>query len=189
MPLTDTTIRNAKPGDKAKKLFDSGGLYLEVAPSGGKWWRLKYRFGGKEKRLSLGVYPEVSLKDARERRDEARKLLANEIDPSENRRAKKAAREERVANSFEVVAREWFAKHVPNWSESHGDRIIRRIERRGALETVHRALSNCGQVFRLCYCHWPRCARSFSRPAGRLAAGLRVNTLQLSPNRKRLPRS
>ncbi|MEJ1385345.1 MAG: integrase arm-type DNA-binding domain-containing protein [Candidatus Sedimenticola sp. (ex Thyasira tokunagai)] len=176
MPLTDTAIRNAKPSEKARKIFDGGGLYLEVAPSGGKWWRLKYRFGGKEKRLSLGVYPDVSLKDARERRGEARKLLANEVDPSENRKAKKAAQGERAANSFEVVAREWYAKHSPNWSANHGNRIIRRLERdifpwvggkpiadisapllleavrrieqRGALETAHRALGNCGQVFR-----------------------------------------
>ncbi|HYW91863.1 MAG TPA: integrase arm-type DNA-binding domain-containing protein [Gammaproteobacteria bacterium] len=176
MPLTDTAIRNAKPGDKARKLFDGGGLYLEVAPTGGKWWRLKYRYGGKEKRLSLGVYPDVSLKDARDRRDEARKLLANDIDPSENRKATKAAKVERAANSFEAVAREWYAKHSPNWSANHGDRIIRRLERdifpwlggkpiaditapqllevirrieqRGALETAHRALGNCGQVFR-----------------------------------------
>lgn len=176
MPLTNTEIRNAKPADKARKLFDGGGLYLEVAPSGGKWWRLKYRYGGKEKRLSLGVYPDISLKDARNRRDEARKLLANDIDPSENRKASKAAKVERSANSFEVVAREWYAKHAPNWSSDHGDRIIRRLERdifpwlggkaiaditapqllnviqrieqRGALETAHRALGNCGQVFR-----------------------------------------
>jgi len=176
MPLTNTAIRNAKPADKTRKLFDGGGLYLEVTPSGGKWWRLKYRYGGKEKRLSLGVCPEVSLKDARNRRDEARKLLANDIDPSENRKASKAAKVERSANSFEVVAREWYAKHSPNWTSDHGDRIIRRLERdifpwlggkaiaditapqllnviqrieqRGALETAHRALGNCGQVFR-----------------------------------------
>ena len=176
MPLSDTAIRNAKPGDKARKLFDGGGLYLEISPKGGKWWRLKYRFDGKEKRLSLGVYPDVSLKDARERRDEARKLLANEIDPSENRKAKKTAKVERASNSFEVVAREWFAKHEPNWSTNHANRTIRRLERdifpwiggkpiaditapqlleavqrieqRGALETAHRALGNCGQVFR-----------------------------------------
>lgn len=129
MPLSDTAIRNAKPGDKARKMFDGGGLYLEISPKGGKWWRLKYRFDGKEKRLSLGVYPDVSLKDARERRDDARKLLANEIDPSENRKAKKAAKVERAANSFEVVAREWFAKHEPNWSANHANRIIRRLER------------------------------------------------------------
>lgn len=176
MPLSDTAIRNAKPANKAKKLFDGGGLYLEVAPNGGKWWRLKYRFDGREKHLSLGVYPDVSLKDARDRRDEARKLLANEIDPSENRKAKKAVKVERAANSFEVVAREWFAKYEPNWSANHANRIIRRLERdifpwiggkaiavitapqlleavrwieqRGALETTHRALGNCGQVFR-----------------------------------------
>ena len=77
MSLTDTAIRNAKPSAKPVKMFDGGGLYIEVAPSGGKWWRLKYRFGGKEKRVSLGVYPDVGLKDARDRRDEARKLLAS----------------------------------------------------------------------------------------------------------------
>ena len=176
MPLTDTAIRNAKPGPKPIRMFDGGGLYLEVAPSGGKWWRFKYRFGGKEKRLSLGVYPDVGLKEARERRDEARKLLAGDIDPGENRKAKQAAQADRAANSFEVVAREWFAKFGPTWSPSHGDRIIRRLERdifpwiggrpvadvtapellavlrriegRGAVETAHRAQQNCGQVFR-----------------------------------------
>jgi integrase len=176
MALTDTQIRKAKPTEKTQRLFDGGGLYLEISPKGGKWWRLKYRFGGKEKRLSLGVYPDISLKEARERRDDARKLLANEIDPSENRKAVKAAKVERAGNSFEVVAREWYAKHSPNWSANHGDRIIRRLERdifpwlggkpiaeisapqlleairrieqRGALETAHRALGNCGQVFR-----------------------------------------
>jgi len=176
MPLSDTQIRKAKPAEKTQRLFDGSGLYLEISPKGGKWWRLKYRFGGKEKRLSLGVYPDVSLKDARERRDDSRKLLANSIDPGENRKAKKAAKVERATNSFEVIAREWYAKHSPNWSASHGDRIIRRLERdifpwiggkpiaditapqllevirrieqRGALETAHRALGNCGQVFR-----------------------------------------
>ncbi len=174
--LTDTEIRAAKPRQKAAKLFDERGLYLEVTPTGGKWWRLKYRFSGKEKRLSLGVYPDVSLKDARARRDAARKLVADGIDPSENRKAQAIAKQDRAANSFEVVAREWYAKHAPNWAEHHGDRIIRRFERdifpwiggkpiadvaapellavvrriesRGALETAHRALGNCGQVFR-----------------------------------------
>ncbi|WP_376697247.1 tyrosine-type recombinase/integrase [Wenzhouxiangella sp. EGI_FJ10305] len=176
MPLTDTAIRNAKPADKARKLFDERGLYLEVAPSGGKWWRLKYRFGGKEKRISLGVYPDVALKEARERRDEARKLLANDIDPSEHRRTQKAAQHDRAANSFEAVAREWHTKHLPSWTEKHAETIIRRlelnvfpwlggkpiaditapqllpvirrIEERGALETAHRVLGCCGQVFR-----------------------------------------
>ena len=176
MALSDTAIRNAKPRAKPFKLFDGGGLYLEVSPPGGKWWRLKYRFGDKEKRFSLGVYPDVSLKDARERRDAARKLLANEIDPSQNRKALRSARADLAANSFELVAREWFAKYSANWAANHSDRIIgrferdifpwigrrpmteltapellavmRRIESRGALETAHRALGNCSQVFR-----------------------------------------
>ncbi len=174
--LTNTAVRNAKPSEKSRKLFDGKGLYLEIAPAGGKWWRLKYRFNGKEKRLSLGTYPDVSLKDARERRDEARKLVANKIDPSAHRKAQKTATIERAANSFEVVTREWFAKHKINWAPAHASRIIRRFERdifgwlgdrpiaditapqllevirriedRGALETAHRTLGNCGQVFR-----------------------------------------
>ncbi len=176
MPLTDTAIKRTRPGTKTTKLFDGGGLYLEVAPSGGKWWRLKYRFGGKEKRLSLGVYPDVGLKLARDRRDDARKLLANDVDPGEHRKATKAAEGESAANGFEVLAREWFAKFKPNWVASHADKIIsrlerdlfpwigsrpiselkapelltclRRVEARGALETAHRILQNCGQVFR-----------------------------------------
>jgi integrase len=155
---------------------DSRGLYLEVAPAGGKWWRFKYRFSGKEKRLSLGVYPDVTLKNARERRDEARKLLANGIDPGENRKVQKSARADRNANSFEVVAREWFAKFKPNWVDAHSDKVIRRLERdifpwiggkaisdvgapdllaclrrvesRGTVETAHRALQSCRQIFR-----------------------------------------
>jgi integrase len=175
MPLTDTTIRNAKPSDKPLRLHDEKGLYLELSPAGGKWWRFKYRYDSKDRRLSLGVYPDVSLKDARQRRDDARKLLADGIDPSENRKAK-FAKSERSANSFEVVAREWFAKHSPNWAASNADKIIkrlendafpwigsrpiteitppellavlRRIESRGALESAHRIRGYCGQIFR-----------------------------------------
>jgi integrase len=176
MKLSDTTIRNAKPTDKPRKLADGGGLYIEIAPSGGKWWRYRYRFEGKPNRISLGVYPDVSLKDAREKHADARKLLAAGVDPSANKKAVKSAKSERAANSFEVVAREWFDKHAPNWKENHSSKIIRRlevdifpwlgarpiaevtapdllttirrIESRGALETAHRALANCGQVFR-----------------------------------------
>jgi integrase len=176
MPLTDTAIRTAKASGKTQKLFDGGGMYLEVSPSGGKWWRLKYRIGGKEKRLSLGVYPDVGLKLARERREEARKQVAQGIDPSGHRQAAKAADASRASNSFEVIAREWFTKFKPNWVDSHADKIIkrferdvfpwigsqpitavtapellkvlRRIENRGALETAHRTQQNCGQVFR-----------------------------------------
>lgn len=176
MPLTDTAIRKAVPAAKPRRLFDGGGLYLEVAPSGGKWWRFKYRIDGKEKRLSLGVYPAVSLKDARARREESRRLVAQSIDPSANRKAARSARANRSSNSFEAVAREWFAKFEPNWAANHSERILRRlendvfpwigarpvaevgapellalarrIESRGALETAHRVLGNCGQVFR-----------------------------------------
>ncbi len=176
MALSDLVIRNAKPEAKPVRKFDGGGLYLEITPSGGKLWRLKYRFGGKEKVLALGKYPEVGLKDARERRDDARKLLANDVDPAENRKQQKAAKAERAANSFEAVAREWIAKNTPTWAATHTSKIVRRlemyvfpwlggrpiaeinapellamarrIEGKGALETAHRALQNCGQVFR-----------------------------------------
>jgi len=125
MPLTDT----AKPGDKPVKLFDERGLFLLVSPAGGKWWRFKYRFNGKHKTLSMGVYPDVGLKEARERRDHARKQVAAGIDPGENRKAMKSARAERAANSFEVVTRQWFAKYSTTWAANHGDRIIRRFAR------------------------------------------------------------
>src|SRR5271168_3503595 len=129
MPLTDTAVRNAKPGKKAVKLFDDRGLYLEVSPAGGKWWRHKYRFEGKEKRLSLRVYPDVGLKEARDRRDDARKLLASGVDPGEHRKAQKLTRNEQAVNSFEVVGRQWFAKYATNWAASHSERTMRRFER------------------------------------------------------------
>lgn len=176
MALTDTAIRKAKPREdgKARKLFDGGGLFLLVKPNGARYWRLKYRFHGKEKLLALGVYPDVSLKSARDKRDDARKQIAAGIDPSEARKAEKAARSSE--NSFEAIAREWWSKHKPNWSESHSSRImlrlendvfpwigskpiqditppelltvLRRIENRGALETAHRIHQSCGQIFR-----------------------------------------
>ena len=176
MPLTDTLARNAKPAAKTVRMFDRDGLYLEVSPRGGKWWRLKYRFAGREKRVSLGVYPEVNLKKARARTIDARQLLDAGVDPSENRRAAKAAQIEGASNSFEVVTREWIDRQMKSWVKGHGERIltrferdifpwigarpiadltapellttVRRIEKRGALETAHRALSNCGQVVR-----------------------------------------
>jgi integrase len=176
MPLTDTAIRNTKPTAKPTKMSDSGGLYLLLNPNGSRWWRLDYRFMGKRKTLSMGVYPEVSLKDARTRRDDARKLLAADVDPGENRKAVKASKIAQSANSLEIVTREWYAKYSTTWNEAHGERIIRRFERdifpwlgnkaiseitapeilatvrkiedRGALETAHRALGNFGQVLR-----------------------------------------
>jgi hypothetical protein len=127
--LNDVKIRNAKAAEKSQRLYDERGLYLEVSPAGGKWFRLKYRFGGVEKRISLGVYPDVSLKEARGRRDECRKLLAGGVDPSENRKATRSAQSERASNSFEVVTREWFAKYSPGWAANHSTRVIRRFER------------------------------------------------------------
>ncbi|MBX7149159.1 integrase arm-type DNA-binding domain-containing protein [bacterium] len=184
MSLTDIQVKTAKPKDNPKKpgekitdrLFDGGGLYLEVSPTGGKWWRYKYRFDGKEKRLSLGVYPDVTLKEAREKHIEARKLRSNGVDPLQNRYAMKAARAEKSANTFEVIAREYFSKPSGRCSEAHQKNIVRRleidifpwigsrpisevttpelsvvlrkVENRGALETAHRLLQNCEQVFR-----------------------------------------
>ena len=127
MPLTDTAIRTAKPKDKAYKLSDGGGMYLEVSPAGGKWWRIKYRFDGKEKRISLGVYPDVTLKVARERREEARKLLAAGIDPGAHRKATKAAGEAVQANTFEAVAREWHSIQKSRWTERHAGRVMDRL--------------------------------------------------------------
>lgn len=174
MPLSDAAIRRAKPSEKPQKLSDGGGLYLLLQPAGARYWRLKYRFGGKEKLLAVGVYPEVSLALARQRRDDARKLLAKGIDPGEHRKAVAAARAELGANTFEVIAREWLGKR--DWVASYrvkveawfvndvfpwiGSRpaaeleapdflaVARRVERRGAIESAHRILQNCGQVMR-----------------------------------------
>ncbi|MBN2056792.1 DUF4102 domain-containing protein [bacterium] len=112
MKLTNTAVRAAKPGKKTRRLFDGKGSYVEVAPKGGKWWRFKYRFAGKEKRLSLGVYPDVSLKQARERREECRRLVAEGIDPSRHRQVLSLEQVERSANSFQPVAVEWFTNHL-----------------------------------------------------------------------------
>lgn len=116
MPLADTTVRKARPADKRYRLFDEKGLYLEVAPTGGKWWRFKYRFAGKEKRLSLGTYPEVPLKVARERRDRAREQVAAAIDPGVARKAQRQSQSDVVVDSFEVIAREWSAVRQGGWS-------------------------------------------------------------------------
>ena len=117
MPLSDVAIRKAKATDKAQRLFDGFGLYLEVTPAGSKLWRQKYRFAGKEKRLAHGSYPTVTLAEARERREEARKLLSKGLDPAEHRRASRAAAEDRAGNSFEVIAREWLGRQawVPHY--------------------------------------------------------------------------
>ncbi|KHL06411.1 UNVERIFIED_CONTAM: integrase [Mumia flava] len=169
-------MRNTKPADKPIKLFDGGGLFLHITPAGQRYWRLKYRFAGKEKLLALGVYPDVGLKEARDRREEAKRLLGEGIDPSVERKVQKVATVERAANSFEAVAREWHGKYAPGWSDSNSKKVLarlendvfpwlggrpiaelkapdlltvcRRVESRGALDTAHRVLQTCGQIFR-----------------------------------------
>lgn len=176
MPLTDTTIRTAKPGEKPYKLTDEKGLFLLVNPNGGKWWRLKFRIGGKEKQLSLGTYPDTGLKDARSKRDEARKMMTDGIDPSEHRKAVKETACELAANSFEVICREWLEHKRSNIQEAQylkakarlekdvfpwmGARpiaeinapevlaVLRRIDARGARYTAHKAKSEISQCFR-----------------------------------------
>ncbi|HWG09873.1 MAG TPA: integrase arm-type DNA-binding domain-containing protein [Rhodanobacteraceae bacterium] len=173
-PLSPSAVANARPKKTACTLRDGFGLLLLVKPEGGKLWRFDYRRPGTGKRntLSLGTYPDVSLKRAREKRDDARKLLADGIDPGEKRKAEAQA----PADTFEAVAREWFAKYSPQWAEDHANRNIRRLERdvfpwigskplanvtapdilavleridaRGARETAHRARTNIGQVIR-----------------------------------------
>ena len=172
MPLTDTAIRNARTAEKAYKLPDGGGLVLLVNPNGSKWWRWRYRFRGVEKMLSFGVYPEATLKLARERRDEARHLLARGIDPGAKRRVERASQ----ANTFEAIAREWFDLNQKKFAEatiektrwtlegllfpSLGSRPIgeitapeilatlRPLEARGKHETAHRTRQRASQVFR-----------------------------------------
>lgn len=193
MPLTDVEIRSARRGPKVQRLWDEKGLYLEIAPARetasaapekksqkiisktARWWRFKYRFGGAEKRLALGPYSAMSLQEARIARDESRKLLRAGIDPGAEKRKEKSAKIDRAANTFEKVAREWFAKQASVWVPAHAVRIIRRFERdifpwmgsrpiaeisapellavlrriesRGVRETTRRALGDCGMVF------------------------------------------
>ncbi|MCL2791375.1 MAG: integrase arm-type DNA-binding domain-containing protein, partial [Desulfobulbus sp.] len=128
MPLTETAIKNLKPGEKLYRVADEKGLCLEVTPSGGKLWRLKYRFGGKQKLLALGKYPEITLREARDRRDEARKLLAHGVDPSEERKAEKAAEKEQQVNTFGRIAEEWLETWREGKSERHVDDIVARMK-------------------------------------------------------------
>jgi len=128
MPLTDTTIRNAKPGPKPVRLFDGAGLYLELAPGGGRWWRLKYRIGGKEKRLSLGTYPETSLKAARDRRDDARRLLAAGTDPAAQRKADRLHARLEAEQSFKRIALAWHSHQAARWAPSTRAQVLASLE-------------------------------------------------------------
>ncbi len=174
--LSKLLIDKTKHGCKTKRLADGRGMYLEISPNGGKWWRFKYRIGGKEKRISLGVYPDVGLADARDKREAARNLVAAGIDPADHRKAAQIETVELTENTFEAIAREWFGMFSVKWVPGHADKIIRRlelyvfpwigalpikaitapellavlrrVESRGANETAHRALQVCGRVFR-----------------------------------------
>ncbi|TSK04365.1 MAG: DUF4102 domain-containing protein [Geobacter sp.] len=175
LPLSEADVRTAKPKDKDYKLMDGSGLFLLVTPSGGKLWRLDYRYNGKRKTLALGAYSAISLAEARKRREDAKALLAQNLDPSDIKKAKKASRQGAEANSFEVIAREWHARFTPTWSESHAYWLLRRLEQYvfpaiGArpiaelkssdvlkvlrriesvtLETAHRVKFVIGQIFR-----------------------------------------
>lgn len=128
MALTDLKVKAARAKEKPYKLPDERGLVLLVSPNGGKYWRWSYRFDGKQKTMALGVYPDVSLADARSRRDEARKLLANGVDPGNVKKAQKAARMADAENTFKAVSLEWLGKQKPGWSEGHYDRVYARLE-------------------------------------------------------------
>lgn len=175
IPLTEIKIKNAKSKAQAYKLFDGDGLFLLITPSGGKLWRLKYRFNDKEKTLTLGQYPAISLLNARCKRDDARRLLANNVDPDAVRKAQKQAQVEET-ETFEIISREWLERFKSKWQEEYADKImhrlelnifpwigsrpikdikapellsvLRRIESRDALELAHRTRNICGQVFR-----------------------------------------
>ncbi|QFY43969.1 tyrosine-type recombinase/integrase [Candidatus Methylospira mobilis] len=174
--LSDIQVRKAKPQEKPFKLADERGLYLLVNPNGAKLWRMNYRFTGKQKTLALGVYPDVSLSDARTKRDEARQLMAQGIDPSAQRKSAKAATAERAANSFEVIAREWLESQRSKWDTGTHEKIqarlesnlfpylgvrpiaeitapeqltaLRRVAERGANHTAARLRSDVSRIFR-----------------------------------------
>ena len=174
MTLKDIEVRNAKPKEKMYRLFDGDGLYLEIIPAGGKYWRFKYQFAGKEKRLAFGVYPEVSLADARERRAQARKMVAAGDDPGQVKKEAKRLLIQKHENTFELIAREWHDNRLSKWTPIHAKKILtrlemhvfprigtrpiaeistsellsvmRKIEEHGA-EIAHRLLQVCGQVF------------------------------------------
>lgn len=174
--LTDTKIKTARPKNQAYKLYDGGGLFLLVTPNGGKYWRLKYRYAGKEKLLAFGVYDHVSLAQARDKRKAAKKLLATGADPSLAKKEEKRQQIMQARNSFETVAREWHNHQAHKWTPKHSHQVLhtleqdifpsigsrpvaeispaelldvlRAIEQRGALEVAARVLQRCGAVFR-----------------------------------------
>lgn len=176
MPLTEKTLKSLKSPDKIKKVSDAAGLYIELHPNGAQYWRLKYRYAGKEKRMALGVYPAVSLKDARQQRDTAKRLLAEGIDPNAKKQEEKRLASFNAENTFISVAKEWHDTNKSQWTPGHAAKIwrrlemhifpdigkrpiadikslellntIKKIERNGTTETAHRVLQTCNVIFR-----------------------------------------
>lgn len=202
MPLTDTAIRAAKPRERSYKLTDGYGMYLEVMPNGSKYWRLKYRFDGKEKRLALGVYDTVSLQDARKQREVVKDQLRNGLDPGHEKKLAKAQVSIERANSFEALAREWHLHKQSSWTERHGKRIlvllerevfpligarpikevtapellavVRKVETRNALELARKVVQTASQIFRYAIAT----SRAERDPAPDLRGALKPRTVQ-----------
>ncbi|WAT07381.1 tyrosine-type recombinase/integrase [Rouxiella badensis] len=196
MALTDVKVRSAKPTDKPYKLTDGEGMHLMVHPNGSKYWRLQYRFDGKQKMLALGIYPEISLSEARQRRDEAKRQVANAIDPSEQKKIEKQARKATVENTFKAIALEWHEYKRPNWSKGYAEDImeafendifpdigkrpiaeikpleilssLRKLEKRGVLDKLRKIRQACNQVFRYAIVT----GRAETNPASELASAL-----------------
>ncbi|EKN5154061.1 TPA: tyrosine-type recombinase/integrase [Yersinia enterocolitica] len=205
MKLNARQVETAKPKEKSYKLTDGGGLYLEISVSGAKYWRMKYRYGGKEKRIAFGVYPHISLADARQKREAAKKLLASGTDPGETKKAEKLAQKMAMENSFESMAREWHKNKADRWSLRYREEIIdtfekdifpfigrrpiadikpmelletlKRMEKRGALEKMRKVRQRCGEVFRYAIIT----GRAEYNPAPDLAGALQTHKKQHLP--------
>ncbi|HHR5697294.1 TPA: tyrosine-type recombinase/integrase [Klebsiella michiganensis] len=175
MKLTARQVDTSKPKDKPYKLSDGGGLYLLVNPNGSRYWRLKYRIAGKEKLLALGVYPDITLAEARQKRADAKKVLAAGGDPGQEKQEEKQAKEQAVANSFERLAMEWHSHKSTSWSEGYAEHllmylrkdifpfigqkaitdisqvemlnVLRKMEQRGVLDKLKKTRQACRQIF------------------------------------------
>nr|MBJ7890216.1 integrase arm-type DNA-binding domain-containing protein [Serratia sp. PAMC26656] len=198
MKLNARQVDTAKPKDKPYKLSDGGGLYLLVNPTGARYWRLKYRVAGKEKLLAVGGYPDVSLADARAKRDEAKRLLAAGGDPGEEKKTERQAKKVSVENTFEALAREWHAYKEPKWSKGYAEDLmesfekdifpyigrrpvadikplevleaLRKLEKRGVLDKMRKIRQACGQTFRYAIVT----GRAENNPASELAGALAI---------------
>ncbi|QHQ16460.1 tyrosine-type recombinase/integrase [Pectobacterium parmentieri] len=196
MPLNARQIETAKPQDKEYKLTDGAGLYLLIKPNGAKYWRLKYRVVGKEKKLSIGVYPDISLAEARLKREEARKIVASGGDPSEQKQVERQAKKINIDNTFKAIALEWHEYKRPNWSKGYAEDLmeafendifpdigkrpiaeikplemlisLRKLEKRGVLDKLRKIRQACNQVFRYAIVT----GRAENNPASELASAL-----------------